>query len=176
MCRKSCLFVACLLISLITFSQTQTDTSRNLTAKQERKYLDSLSKNLAPLEGKAIVYIVRTGSMGMAIPFRLDCDSLLVGWIAYKTYLYTVLDTGEHLFKAQSENEFNLKVTLEGGKIYFLEQQSRMGIMYARTKLKILSEDEGRKSLSKCTLSKHNRYPQVILSRDYGQSSPDKGE
>lgn len=167
------LLLFCLLFSSVAFAQAPADSSRNLTAKQERKYQDSVAKNLKPVDGKAIVYIIRHGVMGAAIPFRLDCDSFLVGWVAAGTYLYTIIDPGSHVFKAQSENDYELPLTVEAGKIYFLDQESRMGVMYARTKLKPLNEQEGRKLLDKCHLSKHNRYPEMVLSRNYDEKPTD---
>jgi hypothetical protein len=176
---RTCLLLCGLLLTSVAWGQTDTtvhaadSTSRNLSRKEERKYQDSLIKNMAPIQDKAIVYIVRRGMMGAAIPFRLDCDSINIGWIGSGTFLYTILDPGVHMFKAQSENEFTLPMTLEPGKIYFLDEPARMGVMYAETKLKVLDEKEGRKSLDKCHLSKHNRYPKVVLVKDTGTSPSD---
>jgi hypothetical protein len=145
---------------------------KNLTVKQARKQKDSITKNLAPLPGKALVYIVRPTIVGFAVPMRLDCDSFQVGWISAKTYLYTMLDPGEHVFIALSENESRLKVNFEAGKIYYMEQEVRMGILYARTKLKLLNEEAGRKELGRCSISGHNRYPEFPLSKDVESSPP----
>jgi hypothetical protein len=171
-----------LLFSSFAFSQSSIDSthlnetySAGLTAKQMRMHKDSLAKSLVPIQNKAIVFIVRPSIMGMAIPFRLDCDSFQIGWIHAKTYLYTILDSGEHEFKALSENEFHLKVKLEAGKIYYLEQESKMGMLYARTKLKLLDPEAGKNYLSKCKISNQNRYPMFPLSKDV-EKSPPKGD
>ena len=173
------LLIFCMGLSSFAFGQNMADTLqqkdiivKELTPKEARKQKDSLAKNLIPLQGKAIVYIIRPNIMGMAISMRLDCDSFLVGWIQSRTYLYTILDPGEHTFKALSENEFHLKVILEPGKIYYMEQQVKMGIMFARTKLRMLQDEDGLKSLSKLTISKHNRYPLFPLSKDVEKSPP----
>jgi|GEM_PF-2132229 len=150
----------------IAFSQQKTDstqlvdsTSKKLSKKEMRKEKDDFAKNLTPIPDKSIVYIVRTSLFGMAIPLKLDCDSFEVGWIHSKTYLFTILNPGDHVFKASSENEFTLKVNFEPGKIYYFEQEAKMGVTYAGTKIKMLDEEEGKKYLLKCSLSKHNRYP-----------------
>ncbi len=160
------LFLTLILFSARVFAQGP-------MTKEERKHLDTVAKSLTPIDGKAIVYIIRPSSMAFAIPFRLDCDTFNVGWVAAKTYLYTILDTGMHLFRAQSENESDLNVHLESGKIYYIEQDARMGIMYARTKIKLISDDQGKKYLSKCMVSKHNRYPNFPLAKDEAQSPGD---
>jgi uncharacterized protein DUF2846 len=168
-----------IILSAAAFSQTAADsvsqkdtTVKNLTLKQAKKLKDSITKNLVPPPGKAIIYIVRPTIMAFAVPMRLDCDSFQVGWISAKTYLYTILDSGEHTLKSLSENEFHLKVNLEAGKIYYIEQEIRMGILYARTKLKLLNDETGRKELGKCSISGHNTYPNFPLSKDVEKSPP----
>lgn len=157
----------------VTDSLTQKDsTAKNLTSKEARKQKDNMNKSLVPPADKALVYIVRPTIMAFAVPMRLDCDSFQVGWINAKTYLYTMIDPGEHTFISLSENEFHLKVNLEAGKTYYIEQEIRMGLLYARTKLKLLTEEAGKKELSKCSISGHNRYPQFPLSRDVEKSPP----
>jgi hypothetical protein len=157
----------------IAFSQQKIDStqpedslSKKFTTKELRKEKDSFAKSLTPIPDKAIVYIMRTSLFGMAIPLKLDCDSFEVGWIQSKTYLFTIIDPGEHVFKASSENEYTLKVSLEAGKIYYFDQEAKMGIAYARTKIKMIDEEEGKKYLLKCTVSKHNRYPLYPKSKE----------
>lgn len=133
---------------------------------------DSIAKHTKLPPGKAIVFIIRPGGNAFAVSMRLDCDSFQVGWITANTYLYTILDSGEHIFKARSENEFHLKVHLESGKTYYLAQIAKMGILYARTKLYMLNEMEGYNLLSRYIISKHNRYPDFPNSKDVERSPP----
>jgi hypothetical protein len=151
-------------ISLSNFSFGQ-------SAKLSREENDSIAKNQVPIPGKAIVYIIRPGYLGAAIEMRLDCDSFFVGRINSKTYLFTILDSGDHIFKAQAENNFNLKIHLDGGKVYYLEQDAKMGILFARTKLKIIAPEEGTKYLSKFMISGKNNYPHITYSRDVIEST-----
>jgi hypothetical protein len=166
--KKTCYCFCVLFMSFhsIGFSQSKTDSiqpldsfPKQLSAKELRKERDDSIRNLTPIPGKSIVYVVRKSLYGMAIPLKLDCDSFEVGWIHSKTYMFTIVDPGEHIFKATSENEFTLTVTLEPGKIYYLEQEAKMGFAYAATKIKMLNDEDGKKYLLKCSLSKHNRYP-----------------
>jgi hypothetical protein len=53
-------------------------------------------KNLTPIPGKAIVYIIRPTTYGFAVPMRLDC---VPGWLSQCKLFYTILDSGEHEFK-----------------------------------------------------------------------------
>jgi len=129
-------------------------------------------KNLVPDSGKALVYIVRASIYAFAVPMRIDVDSFQVGWLPTKAFLYTILDAGKHNFSSRSENEFHLQVWLESGKVYYIEEDAKMGWVYARTKLKLISEELGKKELSKCGLSSTNRYPDFPLSRNMEKSPP----
>jgi len=57
---------------------------------------------------------------------------------------------------AKSENKLSFELTVEAGKIYFIKQQVKMGFLFAQTGLKLMTEEEGRKLLSKCKLSTDN--------------------
>ncbi|MFN8243317.1 MAG: DUF2846 domain-containing protein [Ferruginibacter sp.] len=125
-----------------------------LTPEQQ----DSIARNLAPLPDSAIVYIIRTSSLGFAIRMDVSCDSVYIGTTGAKTYIYTVLAPGTHNFLSRSENKFFLDVTVEANKIYYLEQQVKMGMIYARTKLNPVEEETGKKMLSKCKLDHTNMH------------------
>jgi hypothetical protein len=172
--KKTCryFFVLITLFHSMAYSQSKNDSiqpvdsiSRQLSTKELRKERDDSIRNLTPIPGKSIVYVIRKSLYGMAIPLKLDCDSFEVGWIHSKTYMFTIVNPGEHIFKATSENEFTLAVTLEPGKIYYFEQEAKMGFAYAATKIKMLNDEDGRKYLLKCSLSKHNRYPSYPKSK-----------
>jgi len=154
-------------------SQGTADSSTKAPASHNTKgsrYKDV--KNILPDSGKAVVYIVRPSIMAFAIPMRVDVDSFQVGWLPTKAFLYTILDAGEHNFSSRSENEFHLPLRLESGKVYYIEEEAKMGWVYARTKLKVISEEAGKKELSKCGLSSSNRYPEFPLSRNMEKSPP----
>ncbi|HEY0299243.1 MAG TPA: DUF2846 domain-containing protein [Arachidicoccus sp.] len=119
---------------------------------------DSIAKCLTPIEGKSIVYIVRPSAMGAAIRMRVDCDSQRIGANYAAQYIYTVLEPGNHTFSSKAENRSSLDILLEAGKIYYIKQQSKIGILYSETGLKLLSDEDGQKFLKKCILSKDNAY------------------
>jgi hypothetical protein len=119
---------------------------------------DSAAKNLAPIAGKAIVHIIRPTSYGFLIKMNVECDSVHIGSTKAKKYIYTVLDPGRHTFVSKSENHYKFDLDVEAGKIYYIKQQVEMGALYAETGLEILSDQDGKKYLDKCTLSKDNVY------------------
>ena len=178
--KKTPRLISLLLLCSIQWAIAQTSDSssskdsapKNLSSKEINRLKGEEAKHLAPADGKALVFIVRPTIMAFAIPMRVDCDSFQVGWISAKTFLYTMLDPGTHTLKALAENEFHLDITLEAGKTYYFEEQIKMGFAYARTKLKLLEEAEGKKKLDKCSISGTNRYPNFPLSRDIEKTPP----
>jgi hypothetical protein len=127
-------------------------------AQKDVEQKDSIAKNLSTINDKAIVYIIRSTEFGFLVKMNIDCDSVHIGSTLAKKYIYTILAAGKHVFTAKSENKFKLEMNLEAGKIYYLQQQVNMGLLYATTKLKILNEEDGKKYLKKCKLSKDNLY------------------
>lgn len=121
---------------------------------------DSIARNLKPDSNKAIVYLIRPSVLGFAIRMDISCDSQYIGTTGAEKYIYTILDSGKHVFLSRSENKAWLDLVLEPGKIYYIEQQVKMGWIYARTKLKLLDEEEGKKILAKCKLDHTNLYGQ----------------
>jgi hypothetical protein len=162
-------------LSYLSYGQNTTDSlskteSSSKSQLQKHKHIDIM--NLTPDPGKAVVYFVRPGIMGFAVPMRVDCDSFQIGWISAKTFLYTMLDSGDHTFMSLGENEFHFKLHLDAGKVYYIHQEVKMGMLYARSKLKVIDDETGKKDLAKCTISGTNRYPDFPLSRDLEKKSP----
>jgi hypothetical protein len=177
---RNALSIIFLCFSTLVLGQIKTDSASSVadtvakteTAKPAKPIKIRDPKNIVPPADKAVVYIIRPTIMGFAVPMRVDCDSFQVGWINAKTFLYTILDPGAHTFKCLAENEFHLDVNLEAGKVYYYEEQVKMGFAYARTKLKPLTDEEGVKRLEKCSISGSNRYPNFPLSKDVEKTPP----
>jgi len=142
---KLILGVILLLLFIPTFGQT---------LQQQ----DSIAKSLVSIQDKAIVYVLRPTSYGFAIRMDVSCDTSYIGTTGAKSYIYTILSPGKYTFLSRSENKAFLDVTVEAGKTYYLEQQVKMGMIYARTKLNLVDEEKGKKFLAKCKLDHTNQY------------------
>jgi hypothetical protein len=88
-----------------------------------------------PSEGKAVVYIARTGSMGILINFSYFDKDKFIGKFHGHGYIRYECEPGEHIFWAQSENRDFVTADLEAGKIYFIEAAPKMGGLKARVRL-----------------------------------------
>ena len=172
-----------LVFCTFSFGQMKTDTIQmtdgpadKLTAKEFRKEKDSVAKNLVPVSDKAIVYIIRNKMGDWYTPYRMDLDSFQMGWVKIGTYLYTILDPGEHVFicTPPGSAERRLSVKLEEGNIYFLEITFGIGIVSTKVVLKMMDEEKGRKALLACNISNHNQYPLFPKSKEVENFPPEE--
>ena len=116
--------------------------------------LDQRAKALVVPEDKALVYVVRPTSYGFAVGMDLFCDNKKAGTTTGQRYFYMLLDPGRHQFMSKAENKSEQILNLKAGRIYYLEQQVKMGLLKARNNLVLLSAPEGREKLEKCHLIK----------------------
>lgn len=117
-------------------------------------------KFMKPSEGKAMVYFVRTSSMGFAINFKYFNGKEFIGKFKGKGYLAYESEPGKHLFWAASENADFIEAELEAGKTYVIIADPKMGGMKARVALSILnfSETKALKKVGKAVGDKPSVY------------------
>lgn len=106
-----------------------------------------------PEPGKALVYVLRPTKIGMAIQTKLSVDGVWRGVNKGKNYFFLSLEPGEHYFCSKSENRSTLALTVEPGKVYYIQQKIRAGFLKARNKLEVLDETDGQKALKDSHLS-----------------------
>jgi hypothetical protein len=115
---------------------------------------DAVKKTFVAKPDVAGVYIYRNESMGGAVRMDVDIDGKTIGQTAAKTYFYAELAPGTHTITSKSENTDSLGIDVVAGKLYYIWQEVKMGVLYARTKLHIVSDDEGKKGVLESQLAK----------------------
>ena len=110
-----------------------------------------ISQNIEPApEGKAVVYFVRTSSIGFAINFRYFDNDKYIGKFNGPKYMRYECEPGNHLFWAKSENKAFVEAELEAGKIYFIQAIPKMGAIKAGVHLEPANPND-KKSMIKIT-------------------------
>jgi len=84
---------------------------------------------------KAVVYFVRTSSIGFAINFTYVDSARLIGKFSGQGYIRYTCNPGRHLLWARSENRDFVEADLEAGKVYFIEAIVNMGAIKAAVQL-----------------------------------------
>jgi hypothetical protein len=102
---------------------------------------------------KALIYVLRPSLMGNKVQSKLAVDGDWKGTNRGNNYFYFTLDPGEHYFCSMAENQSVLKLDVAAGKTYYLQQHVQMGWVKARTKLDVMSEEEGKSKLASAHLS-----------------------
>ncbi|WP_459950083.1 DUF2846 domain-containing protein [Denitratisoma sp. agr-D3] len=113
---------------------------------------DAALKNFTPQAGVSGVYIYRNESLGAAVKMDVEIDGKPVGQTVAKSYVYKELPPGKHMIVSKSENDDSLEINTLPGKLYYIWQEVKMGILYARTKLHLVDDEEGKKGVNETKL------------------------
>lgn len=106
----------------------------------------AVGQGLSPAPAdKAVVYIVRTSSLGFAINFSYFDSTQLIGRFNGPKYIRYECEPGTHLIWGRSENRDFIEADLEAGKIYFIEATPKMGAMKAAIELKPVDPNDAKK-------------------------------
>ncbi len=114
---------------------------------------DAELKSFSAKPAVAGLYVYRNESMGAAVRMDVEVDGKPLGQTAAKTYFYTELAPGKHTIISKAENTDNLEIDTVAGKLYYVWQEVKMGVLYARTKLHLVSEEEGKKGVMETQLA-----------------------
>ncbi|MDR2081718.1 MAG: DUF2846 domain-containing protein [Campylobacteraceae bacterium] len=100
-----------------------------------------------PTNGNAGVYVYRNEFIGAAIKMNVFVDDKFIGQTAAHTYHYVEIAPGRHIFKGSSENDSIISVEVAANKLYYIWQEVKMGVMYARNKLQLVDKTTGQKGV-----------------------------
>ena len=114
---------------------------------------DATLKSFTIAPGKAGIYVYRNESIGGAVKMDLAIDGQDIGQTAAKTYLYSEVGPGFHTIVSRSENTDSVGVDAKPGSLTYIWQEVKMGALYARTKLHLVDEAEGRKGVQESRLA-----------------------
>lgn len=146
---KKIIVATCAVFSLMLTgcaSITMADPEKDATAKQFK----------APENGNAGIYVYRNESFGLAVPMDVEIDSKTIGTTMAKTYLYKEVPPGKHIVTSKSENTHSIEVEAKPGALHYIWQEVKMGMMYARTKLHLVNEEQGKKGVIESKLAETN--------------------
>lgn len=114
---------------------------------------DAAAKTFAAPKDKAGLYIFRNESMGAAVKMDVTLDGKMLGQTAANTYFYKEVVPGKHTVTSKAENTETLEVDAQPGMLYYVWQEVKMGILFARNKLQLVDESAGRKGVMESKLA-----------------------
>jgi len=114
---------------------------------------DAAAKTFQVPADKAGIYVYRNESIGTAVKMDVIIDGQNIGETAARTFFYKEVAPGKHTVTSKAENTDTVEVDLKPGSLAFIWQEVKMGLMFARTKLHLVSEEEGRKGVMETRLA-----------------------
>ena len=101
-----------------------------------------------PVEGKAIVYVVRPSEVGGLTRFNVFLNDQQpeseMGFTRGSQYIYFQIPPGQHKIQSKAENWSEWIVNAKAGDILFIQQDAGMGLLMARNTLLKINDVEGR--------------------------------
>jgi hypothetical protein len=110
-----------------------------------------------PVPGKSVIYVYRNELFGGAVGMDIFIDNQNIGGTAGRNFLWIKTNPGDHIIASKAENRDVLKLKTEAGKIYYIWQEAKMGVITARTKLTLVDENEGQSGVRDCELVVHDQ-------------------
>jgi hypothetical protein len=127
------------------------------TVPMESKEISNKAKSFEkPTADNAGLYIYRASGPGTALKKDVWVNDKCVGETAPNMFFYQLVKGGEE-HKISTESEFSpndLLVKTESGQNYFVRQYIKMGVLVGGAGLELVSEDKGKKAISKLELAK----------------------
>ena len=114
---------------------------------------DAALKTFVAPADKAGVYIYRNETMGAAVKMDVGLVGQPIGQTVANTYLYKEVAPGKHTITSNAENTDTIDIDAKPGTLSYVWQEVKMGLLYARTQLHIVSEAEGKKGVLETSLA-----------------------
>jgi hypothetical protein len=113
---------------------------------------DTSAKIFTPIADKASLFIYRNENYGMALGMPVMVNGHAIGETGAKTFFRLNLSAGTYVISSKSETISEIPLTLTEGKNYFVWQEIRMGLLTARTALRLVDENQGKNGVMESAL------------------------
>ena len=114
---------------------------------------DAAAKQFKPVPDKSVLYVYRDESMGAAVRMDVKIDGETCGQTAADTYFRFVLPPGNHKITSVAENTDSVDIDMKPGQLYYVWQEVKMGVLYARSKLHVIGANKGQTDIRSCKLA-----------------------
>lgn len=102
-----------------------------------------------PKSDKALIYILRPATTWPTKMWAFAGETFL-GVTKSDTYTFAYVDPGEHVFWSKAENVNAIRMRVEAGNTYYIQQHAVMGMWKMAVALEVLDEAKARGLLKQC--------------------------
>ena len=99
---------------------------------------------------KARIYVVRPTGFGAAISMMVSDGNKVIGETGPNGFLCWEREPGQTEVVGKAENTSRLPINTESGNVYYVQQHIQLGLIKARNKLTLMTEEKGKASVNKC--------------------------
>lgn len=93
---------------------------------------------------KANLYIYRNESFGGAVTMKVSVNDMPIGKTGPKSFFWLKVKPGTYNISSEAENTSLVTVVAEGGKDYFVWQEVKLGLLFARNNLQTVNAATGK--------------------------------
>lgn len=93
---------------------------------------------------KANLYIYRNESFGGAVTMKVSVNDMPIGKTGPKSFFWLKVKPGTYNISSEAENTSLVTVVAEGGKDYFVWQEVKLGLLFARNNLQTVDAATGK--------------------------------
>ena len=129
---------------LVVFVLSIASISGCATVSEALPEQDLKAKSFSQSPNKSSLYIYRNENFGAAIPMAVTVNGQPLGVTGPKSYFYLDLLPGKYLIDSMAEATASLPLQTEGGKMYFIWQEVKVGFITARSQLHLVDGATGR--------------------------------
>ena len=128
-------------------------TSACASVPMATKDLDAAAKRFAPPPpDRAHIYVFRNESFGAAVKMDLTIDHAPAGVTVAQSFTLLPVRPGRHLLQGEAENSSDLQIVALPGVNYFVWQEVKMGVLFARNQLHLVAPSQGQAGVRECDL------------------------
>jgi hypothetical protein len=111
---------------------------------------DAESKQFKQNESTSQVYVYRNETLGAALSMPVTVDGKLAGTTGPNSFFKFDLPAGKHKITSQGD-ESSITINTALGKLYYIWQEVKMGVLSGGSKLQLVAEEVGKKGVEECT-------------------------
>lgn len=114
---------------------------------------NAAARSFSTPKKNAGLYIYRNESLGGSVKMDVAIDGMPLGQTVAKTFLYKEISPGKHTITSVAENTATISIDTKAGNLYYIWQEAKLGILYARNELHLVDEKEGKQGVSETNLA-----------------------
>lgn len=96
---------------------------------------------------------------GYGVHMDVSLDGIPAGQTVWDSFMVWEVSPGQHYLLSKAENDSMIPIFVASGRRYFVWQEVKMGLLFARSELHQVSDPQGLSGVSECKLVQMRSFP-----------------